>query len=590
MRLGISTSLAVCLLLAFTDAFALKLDVSVDGLEGKWQENVLALLAIYQEREDETLTAPRLKVLHRLAPEQIRQALAPFGLYRVQVTDSLTPPAQDGGPWHAQYRVDPGEPIKIGVVNYSVTGPGAENPAFPQSFPMKVGDVLLHADYEKAKGDITYAASQDGYLDFELVRHQVLIDPVAYEAIIEFHIDTGKQYFIGDVRFKQVPEFLNDEFLHRYVKVEPGAVYDPDILIGLQSRLLGTEYFEKVEMVPLKGEANDTSVIPIEVVTYRNKANKFRVGIGYATDVGPRLTLDWRRRYLGRNGHKFRLELSIAQAVQELSGDYRIPVGNLLTDYLTIQPQFQSYDTATRVGDLAQVQMAYSVVTPGGWRRTAGIDYRYEEYTLNDVDADTTNELVPNISWAKTVADDPIYTTKGYRIKYTILGAVEGLVSQASYISGLIKFKYVRQFMKDYRFITRTELGATYADSVEDLPASRRFYAGGDSSIRGWGIEALGPNNELDQTVGGRYLAVGSLELERRIKGDWSGAVFTDFGNAFDPDYPREWQQSVGVGLRWKSPLGQVRMDVAFALTKGDEETTYGLPPARLHLVIGPDL
>ena len=237
------------------------------------------------------------------------------------------------------------------------------------------------------------------------------------------------------------------------------------------------------------------------------------------------------------------------------------------------------------------MRAAHSVITPGGWRRTAGIDYQFEDYEINETGSEQVNELVPNISWSKTVSDDPIYTTNGYRLKYVLLGAVEGVTSNATYLSGGISAKYIRGFADKYRFITRTDLGATFANSVDDLPASRRFYAGGDSSIRGWGFDALGPNDPVtDQTVGGRYLAVGSLELEREITGPWSAAVFTDFGNAFDPDYEQQFEQSVGVGLRWRSPIGQVRFDVAFALTKDEGDDKYGFPPTRLHLVIGPDL
>jgi translocation and assembly module TamA len=84
-------------------------------------------------------------------------------------------------------------------------------------------------------------------------------------------------------------------------------------------------------------------------------------------------------------------------------------------------------------------------------------------------------------------------------------------------------------------------------------------------------------------TVGGRFLAVGSLELERHIYKDWSAVVFTDFGNAFDPDYTQEFEQSVGAGVHWKTPVGQVRVEVAYAMTKD---------PAgfRLHVILGPDL
>lgn len=582
-------TLAICLLGAAVEAMALGLEVRVEGLEGKQEANVLALLAIYQERKDPGLDVTRIRALHRLAPGQIEDALAPFGLYRVRVQDSLTQ-AADGGTWVARYRVDPGPPIKIRSVDYQVTGPGADNPAFPKAFPMKAGDVLLHADYEKAKSDLRFAAASQGYLDYQLVRHQVLIDPVAYEALVELHLDTGPQYRLGEVRFKQ--DLLDEELLQRYVPFKPGDLYDPDRLVGLQARLLGTEYFDQVEVIPLKDPTGEDLQVPIEVVAHRNKANKYRVGVGYATDTGPRLTLDWRRRYWNQWGHQSRSELVLSPGYSSLDFDYRIPIRDPLRDYVSIKPQVTNYDTATNQGWINTVQVARSVVTPGGWRRTLGLDYRYEDYTINEVETSAANELIPYITWSKTVTDDPVYTKKGYRAKFGVLAASDVLISPTNYLSGSFDLKWIRAFAKEWRFIGRTELGATLADRVDDLPASRRFYAGGDNSIRGWGYDALGPNQPVTElTVGGRYLAVGSLELERRIKGPWSAAVFTDFGNAFDPDYAEVYEQSVGLGLRWLSPIGQIRVDLAFALTKDDWwEDQEGWPPARLHVVIGPDL
>lgn len=560
---------------------AVALEVRVEGLEGERRDNVLALLDIYREREED-LSEERLRALHRRAPEQIRTALAPFGLYRVEVSAALTEPTRPDGTWSAAYRVDPGEPVRIGRIDYRRTGPGAESGTIPKTFPMQVGDVLRHAEYERAKEQIRTATAQEGYLDAQVTLRRVLIDVAAYEAIIEYHLETGPQYFLGPVRFDQ--DLLEDRLLARYVTFDPGDPYNQDKLLELQARLLGTEYFDKVEIVPNKDEAGADRLVPIEVVATRNKANKFRFGLGFATDVGPRATLEWRRRYLNRWGHKVRTEIQISEPFQTLEADYRIPIGNPTRDYIIIRPELSAFDTASREGDLFVLQVAHSVVTPGGWRRTAGIDYRYEDSTVASLDAEQYNELVPNISWAKTVTDNPIYTTNGYRLKYTVQGAVEGLVSEASYLSGSVRFKWIKSFAEDYRLITRTDLGATWAESVFDLPASRRFFAGGDNSVRGWGLDVLGPRDrETNKAVGGRYLAVGSLELERRIKGDWSGAVFTDFGNAFDPDFENEVNVGAGLGLRWRSPIGQIRMDLAFALNKEQ-------PAARLHLVIGPDL
>jgi len=577
------------LLLGAGEAAALRLEVRVTGLAGAQQANVLALLSIYQERNDPALTEPRLLALHRLAADQIREALTPFGLYRVQVKDSLTAPAGRDGAWVADYRVDPGQPVRITAINYRVTGPGAENPAFPKEFPMKVGDVLLHSRYEQAKADLRFAASSQGYLDYQLVQHQVLVDPVRDTAVVDFALETGPLYFFGPVTFTQ--DLLADALLRRFLRFKPGDVFNPDKLVGLQARLLGSEYYSQVEILPHKDLTGQSMVVPIEVIATRNKANKFRVGAGFATDVGPRVSLDWRRRYITRWGDNFRTFLTLSQGFSRFNFDYRIPIRDPLRDYLRINPDASYYDTTTRSGWIALIHFGHSIVTPGGWRQDLGIDYRYEDYRINDVEQDAVNELVPIASWSKTVSDDPIYTSKGYRIKFSVLGTVAGVVSPTSYLTGAIDFKWIKRLTRNYRFLTRADLGATWAGNVNDLPASRRFYAGGDSSIRGWGFDALGPNDPInDETIGGRFLAVGSLELERKVIGNWSAAVFTDFGNAFDPDYQLVYNQSVGFGVRYRTPIGQVRLDLAFALTKDEGPSTWGLPPARLHFVIGPDL
>ena len=559
---------------------ALEVTVEVTGLADAQQQNVLALLAIAHQ-EAHKLTQDRLEALNRKAPEQIRKALEPFGFYQVKIQAQLQPPSTEKDPWIARYQVDPGEPVKIGQIDYQILGPGAADSAFPKQFPMQVGAVLDHETYEKARDQLRAIAAKQGYLEADLVQHQVLVDLKTNRALVIFHLETGPKYYLGEVRFDQ--DLLDEDLLRRYVNFSPGTPYDPELLLRLQSRLLGTQYYSQVEIEPQLDQAVDHQV-PILVKAKPNKANKYRLGLGYGTDVGPRMILEWQRHYLTSWGHRLKAELKLSQTIQSILGEYRIPMGDPTRDYLLIRPEFDRYDTATREGDRTTLQVAYSVLTDTGWRRTLGIDYRYENYVVNREDSAAVNELVPNISWSKTVTDDPIYTTDGYRLKYSLQGAVEGLVSQASYLSAALRLKWIRAFGEHYRFITRADLGATWANCLLDLPASRRFFAGGDSSVRGWGYEALGPTDpRTDETLGGRYLAVGSLELERQLWGNWSAAIFTDFGNAFDPDYVNKVAVGAGLGIRWRSPIGQVRVDVAYALNKDD-------PGARLHLVLGPDL
>jgi translocation and assembly module TamA len=570
------------LLLVTTEALALNLEVELSGVEGEYERNVQALLVIYQERGDQQMTEARLRALYRQAADQIRDALAPFGLYRVEIESSLTEPSSDEGVWLASFAIDPGEPVKIGQIDYRITGAGADNPRFPKHFPMKLGDALIHADYEKAKSSILNIASEEGYINASLVRHLVLIDPVAYEAIIDFHLETGEQYYLGKVSFKQ--DLLNDRFLAKFVDFKPGVIYNPELLLALQGRLIGTEYFEDIEVQPLADQAGADRQVPIEVIATRNKPNVYRVGAGFGTDVGPRFNLDYRRRYLGRNGHNLKAEIQVSQVEQRLTGEYRIPIRNPVRDFLLIRPEYYAFDTETREGDLFKLSVAQSVQTRRGWRRVIGVDYRYEDFSVADDDDGSFNGLVPTISWSKVVADDPINTRNGHKINASLQGTSEDLLSTSNWVSGQLNYKLIKSFGDRLRFIGRTNLGAIWASDVEDVPASQRFFAGGDNSIRGWGFDVLGPIDPKNQeVVGGRYLAVGSLELEHQVVGNWGAALFTDFGNAFDPDYEQEWEQSVGLGLRYSTPIGPVRIDVAYALSK--EPAGF-----RLHFSLGPDL
>ena len=131
-------------------------------------------------------------------------------------------------------------------------------------------------------------------------------------------------------------------------------------------------------------------------------------------------------------------------------------------------------------------------------------------------------------------------------------------------------------FTAAFLFLT-TDVG-----DVNKLPASQRFFAGGDNSVRGYQFESLGPTDESGEVIGGKHLVVGSIELDHRITDSWNAAVFYDIGNAIN-SVNDELFAGAGVGVRWKSPVGPVRFDFAWALDKTDEQF-------RLHVVIGPDL
>jgi translocation and assembly module TamA len=134
---------------------------------------------------------------------------------------------------------------------------------------------------------------------------------------------------------------------------------------------------------------------------------------------------------------------------------------------------------------------------------------------------------------------------------------------------------------KNDRLIARAELGAMAVDDFDQLPPDLRFFAGGDRSVRGFDYQAIGEVNESGGVVGGQYLVTSSLEYEHYFEPKWGAAAFVDAGDAFTNDFNAN--VAVGIGARWRSPVGTVRLDFAKPVVTDFDDGW------RIHLTIGPE-
>ena len=195
---------------------------------------------------------------------------------------------------------------------------------------------------------------------------------------------------------------------------------------------------------------------------------------------------------------------------------------------------------------------------------------------------ETTRDLViPSLGLVRSRFDDTVYASRGYRLSALLKGGSETLGSDVSFLRLDLGASGVRQVWPGGRILGRMEIGRIRTDDIDELPLAQRYFAGGDTSVRGFGYQDLGPVNDDGETVGGQYLAVASVELEQLIRGNWGAAVFVDHGNAVN-DPETDLRTSAGIGLRYRSPVGVFRVDVAQAID-GDESP-------RLHLSLGVNL
>ncbi|MET0043300.1 MAG: autotransporter assembly complex family protein, partial [Candidatus Thiodiazotropha sp. 6PLUC3] len=449
-----------------------------------------------------------------------------------------------------------------------------------EGFPLQSDMVLNQSDYDAAKQNLLSETIQRGYLDAKYTHHQILVDLESNSATIKLHLDTGAKLRFGEVRFNQ--KIMDPEFLARYVPFNSGDPFSQDALLNLQGQLIDSEYFKRVEVVSRRDQISGDRV-PIDIDLKPNKRNRYRIGLGYSTDTGPRLKLDWKNRRVGRNGHRMRTEFLISEPIGSLSSEYVIPLERPTVDYIRFGASLEHSNSDTNQGDRALLNATHSISLDRGWRRSLGLEYSYEDFKIGEQE-DTARLLVPSIDWLRIKRDSKTRIHRGKRLNFRIEGASDAVLSTASYFQLYASGKFIDGFgSKDWRLLSRIELGATWTEDLTELPPSKRFFAGGDNTVRGFGYEDLGPENESGDVVGGRYLAVGGIELDRRISDSWSGALFVDFGNAYDPDYDSETAYGVGFGIRWHSPVGPVRFDVASG-SVGEERQW------RLHVVVGPEL
>ena len=566
--------LIVLLLAAGTVGAAVRVEIS--GVEDALRDNVLALLTLQRERAKEGLSERQIRRYFQRGRDEIRAALEPFGYYDVRVESDLRVQREQ---WVAEYRIHPGEPVRFTRIDVQLSGAGEQNPELRKALAavdLKPGEPARHARYEGVKSRLQRLALEQGFLDAVFSESVLRIDPRARSAEVTLHLDTGPQYRFGAISFGYAG--LNEDLLQRYLPFQPGDPYSNRRLLDLQRALEDSNYFERVDVQPQREQAEDHRV-PVHVEFEPRKRHEYRAGVGFGTDTGARALLGWEHRRINRRGHRMDAEIRVSEIYSSLASRYSIPLADPRNDRLEFTAAVLDEQSDTVDSSLYKVGVGRSVAR-GRWREALTLNYQREDFQLGLTD-ETTTLLIPGISYAHVQADNRLVARRGHSLQVDLRGGAEPLLSDINFAQTEVKAKLIRSVGSNGRWIARAEGGTTWTDAFERLPATLRYFAGGDQSVRGYDFEALGPRDASGQVIGGKHLVFGSLEYEHRVRGNWGVALFVDTGNAFNSTH-EGLETGAGVGLRWESPIGMVRVDLASAISRDNA--------LRLHFTLGPDL
>ncbi|WP_088329888.1 autotransporter assembly complex family protein [Lacimicrobium sp. SS2-24] len=576
LRLLLLLSLA-CPLSAFADS---ALDLKIEGANEAQHSNILAYLGALPK--DPALVNRFIAKM----PQRTQQAMIALGYNTAQVNLQIDREVQ---PVEVTLSITPGEPTRITQINVTVSGEGQQDPGFEDiiaAIRQQTGAVLNHGEYEDWKDEIQNYARNQGYLNGRWVNKELLVDPTQHQATIVLEYASGQRHRLGEIRFSG--SSLSAELLARLSPLQEDAYYQVSHLSKLESTLRKSGYFSEVQVIPQMQQISDLHV-PIKVKLQDASSHSFQVGLGYVTDTGPRAQFNWQTPRVNRYGHSQQTTIRYSTVNPYVNFFYKIPGQDPNNQHYQLRLGLEKND----FGDLASNQQHAAVVrqdVKGRWVVNTQVRWLSEQWSLDGQDFEG-NYLLPGIALSRTRRQGPVRDPSGGFMQSYQLEVTDDAIGSAGRLFRATAFWKWLDRWDDHRLVLRAQLGAniTGSDDNEDIAPSLRFFAGGDQSIRGFAYNSLGPVRQIDTgtsiediVVGGKLLAVASAEYQHYLNNNWRLALFTDAGNAFNRGH-FELKQSVGTGLHWLSPVGAIRLEVAYGISEDN-------PPWRLHISMGAEL
>ena len=612
-------------------AAAEELKYAVTGIEDPLKSNVLAHIDTVKLGRQARLAEKDYPEVIADTERRARLALRPYGYYAPRIQSRIEERGEEQ--LVLTLNIERGPPMKVAATHVEVTGDGAGLETlreWRETWPLPKGAILNQSVWTQEKVHAIEIAEADGYMDATLIERRIELDLDANTAVLWLTVDTGPQYTFGDVDFGE--HVLKPGVLEEIPRFRKGDPYSARLLDKFRVDLWKTGYFTSVEIQ--ESEQADTAPPEVDLILDLETTNKntYQGSLGFGTDTGMRLQAQWTRHPVSRNGDQLSVGVGWQEQDDELSGrvNYRLPrlsrerqfwilentikIENLDLE-IKADPEDEGYINIAS-GDVADFHVRAGRLKirnlKGGTRQLFGTtfvqylnsDQQYELlYPIEPLDSEYAYLLnfdddVISVGYDADLVDvwGKGFDTEGRRERAWIFASHKYLGSDADFVQAYISTRRIYRKGNRWKLLVRGEIGYTDALvdelqievgeeepvtvdlSVTRLPIFYRFKAGGSQSVRGYGFESLSNND-----IGSNHIITASVEAEFRFLEKWAAAAFFDIGNAFNDWSRPDLKKGVGVGLRWYSIAGPIRVDVAQALD-------FNGKPWRIHFTIGTPL
>lgn len=488
--------------------------------------------------------------------------------------------------------VEPGQVTRIGPVGINFSGdisdsvdPDAiaQRTSIRHDWLLPTGRRFTQNAWDSAKTQALRQLVARRYPAGKLAGSLADIDEPTRLAKLNLHFDSGPLYRLGPLKITGVERY-DPVLVPRLARLKAGAVYDQRELIQAQQRLAASGYFNSAN-VTINPE-DDPQAVPVQIQVREAKLQKMILGVGMATDTGPRMSVEHTHHRVPGIGWR---------AVTKLQLEKKSPSAQ--TEWTDIPDEagwrWGVLGRTEQVNDselITQAQRLRFGRTQVGEQIDRNIYLQYDRANvrgtglLGNSAADTGDgsALTLNYAWTGRYFDSLPFPGKGYGLGFELgVGATLGQDRQPfTRVAG--RWLGIQPLERG-RIALRAEGGAVLARNSATIPSTQLFRTGGDTTVRGYGYRDIGIPLANGVTGPGHYLAVGSVEWQRPMMrrgrtSDFENTFFIDAGAVADkPQDLRPWV-GVGTGLRWKSPIGPLQIDLAYGVK---------VKQARLHISVG---
>ncbi|HEY2024873.1 autotransporter assembly complex family protein [Paraburkholderia sp.] len=519
-------------------------------------------IARFAKRPD--ISDDQFSFLITATPQQVRDLAATQGYFTpvvstdVRTVDKLR---------QVTVRVEPGPQTVVTSVDLSFRGavltedPAQEN-ATRFAFSLHQGQPFSQGDWDDAKNASLRQLQSRRYLGAKIYHSEALIDPRTHTAKLSVIYDSGPTFTMGNIDVSGTRRYP-ERIVHNVNPISPGDIYDTRTVAELQRQLQNTPYFASVA-IDLDNDPAKPLNTPVHVKVSEFPYHSFRGGVGYSTDNGPLVQGSY--SYLNTFGIAWPFTV-------EGRADQTQQYGQI---QLSMQPGPRAWTNSVLASytttDVSDTRI-YSI--RGGVQRSRTsqfLDYNYsllfydDRLDQNAAPPTTAHALVPAWSWTRRDTDDPLFPRRGNLIHVEAGFAVKGLLADQSFIRGYARGQQYVPIGANDIVLIRAELGGVFTSgSSSGIPASLLFRAGGSNSVRGYSFQSIG-NDVAGSILPTKYLLTTAAEYQHWFSHNWGAAAFFDVGTATDTWGEKVFYPGVGVGARWRSPVGPVNVDIAYGI------------------------